>query len=163
MDHNDLARRLGATTLFSRLPRAQLLELLQRSALRRAHAGEWLADAANGLNDHLVLLSGALQVQRSWTTPDGTQASSTWQVDLDADGPGFSLLSAASSGMRVQAMTDAGYLCIDGEALDELLGWGHLGGHMARLRHRKALRRGQRGQVRLRPARSGSRNRQQDT
>lgn len=139
MDDVDLARRLGATTLFSRLPQAQLLDLLRRSPPRHARAGEWLADDAVGLKDHLVLLSGALQAQRCWTAPDGTPACTAWQLNVDADGPGFSLLGAAGSGIRVQALADARYRSIDSEALDELLSWSHLGGHMARLRHLKVF------------------------
>ena len=42
MDHAELAKRLGATTMFSRLPQGQLLALLERSPRRQAGAGQWL-------------------------------------------------------------------------------------------------------------------------
>ncbi|HSQ71038.1 MAG TPA: cyclic nucleotide-binding domain-containing protein [Rubrivivax sp.] len=139
MDNGELARRLHATTMFSRLPREQLLALLERSPRRRAPAGEWLAAPGSGLEDHLVLLAGELEVRRTWTGADGVEKTEAWRVGLNADGPGFSLLSAASSGIRVQALADSAYVSIDGEDLDELLGWSHLGGTRLPLRHLKVF------------------------
>jgi len=139
VSHGDLARSLGATTMFSGLPRPQLLALLERSPRRRAAAGQWLTDAADGLQDHLVLLAGELEVQRTWTGRDGAVQRSSWHIGVNADGPGFALLSAAGGHLRVQARADAEYLSIDGEALDELLGWSHLGGNQLPLRHLKVF------------------------
>ncbi len=139
MDHADLAKRLGATTLFSRLPREQLQALLERSPMRRASAGTWLSDAVEGLKNHLVLLSGELEASRTWTDADGSQNTFSWRVDVKAGGPGFSLLSAASSHIGVQALADSDYLAIDGDELDELLGWSHLAGNMALARHLKVF------------------------
>lgn len=127
MEPAELARRLGATTMFSRLPQAQLLALLELSPRRQASAGQWLTDDARGLVDPLVLLAGELEAQRTWTGRDGREQLSTWRLAVNADGPGFSLLSAAGSGMRVRACADSEVLTIDSEALDELLGWSHLG------------------------------------
>lgn len=139
MDHAELAKRLGATTMFSRLPQGQLLALLERSPRRQAGAGQWLSDEACGLRDHLVLLAGELEVQRTWTGRDGREQVSAWRIAVNADGPGFSLLSAAGSGMRVRAWTDAEVLVIDSEALDELLGWSHLGDHRLPLKQLKVF------------------------
>lgn len=127
MDHAELARRLGATTMFSSLPQGQLLDLLQRSPRRRVGAGQWLTEVARGLDDHLVLLAGELEVQRTWTGRDGSEQNSAWRIAVNADGPGFSLLSAAGSGMRVRACVDSEVVTIDSEVLDEMLGWSHLG------------------------------------
>ena len=139
MNHVELARRLGATTMFSRLPQGQLLALLEQSPRRRAGAGQWLAGDARGLQDHLVLLAGELEAQRTWIARDGREQSSTWRIGINADGPGFSLLSAAGSGIRVRACVDSEVLCIDSEALDELLGWNHLGGIQWPLKHLKVF------------------------
>lgn len=135
MDHAELAKRLGATTMFSRLPQGQLLALLERSPRRQAGAGQWLTGEACGLRDHLVLLAGELEVQRTWTGRDGREQVSARRIAVNADGPGLSLLSAAGSGMRVRACASSEWLAIDGEALDGLLGWSHLGDHRLPLKH----------------------------
>ncbi len=135
MDHAELAKRLGATTMFSRLPHGQLLALLERSLRRQAGAGQWLPGEACGLRDHLVLLAGELEVQRTWTGRDGREQVSARRIAVNADGPGLSLLSAAGSGMRVRACASSEWLAIDGEALDGLLGWSHLGDHRLPLKH----------------------------
>jgi len=139
MNHCDLARRLGATTLFSRLPREQLEALLERSPKQHAPAGSWLSDSTHELDNHLVLLSGELEARRTWSEKDGSQGSFAWRVDVAASGPGFSLLSAATSHISVQAVVDSDYLSIDGDALDELLGWSEVGGNMALARHLKVF------------------------
>jgi rhodanese-related sulfurtransferase len=139
MDLTALAKRLGATTMFSRLPREQLVVLLEQSPRRQARAGEWLTDSVNGLKDHLVLISGELEAQRTWIEGDGSESTHAWAVGVDGDGPGFSLLSAASSNIRVRALNEADYLSINSEELDDLLGWSDLGGNMALARHHKVF------------------------
>lgn len=139
MDHTDLAKRLGATPMFSRLPREQLVALVERSPLRQAPVGAWLADSINGLKNHLVLLSGELEARRSWTEADGSEHTYAWRVGVNADGPGFSLLSAASSHIRVQALAESGYLSINSEELDQLLGWSDLDGNAILARHLKVF------------------------
>ena len=139
MDHADLARQLSATTLFSHLSRAQLAALLEQSPRRQAHAGAWLSDSTEGLKDHLVLLSGELEARRIWAGEDGSENAFAWRVAVRPNGPGFALLSAASSGVRVLAIADADYLAVDGEALDELLGWSQLDENMLLARHLKVF------------------------
>ena len=139
MELTELVRRLGATTLFSRLPREQLLALLTQSPRRQAAAGSCLTDSAQGLTNHLVLLSGELEARRSWVEADGSQSTFAWRVGVAASGPGFALLSAAGSHVRVQAITDADYLAIDGDALDELLGWSELDGNATLARNLKVF------------------------
>lgn len=136
MDLTELAKRLGATTMFSRLPREQLASLIERSPRKTVSAGTWLSDD-QGLKNHLVLLSGELEAHRTWTEADGSEHTHAWIVDVSADGPGFALLSAASSHIRVQAVTDADFLSINSEELDDLLGWSDLGGNMTLARHQK--------------------------
>jgi rhodanese-related sulfurtransferase/CRP-like cAMP-binding protein len=97
--------------------------------LRRLEAGERLTQGADGLRDHLVLLSGTLQAERRWRQPDGRAQSVRWRVEVDPRGPGFSLLSAASRQIHVEAVTDATLRIIDSDALDRMLELSHLGGH----------------------------------
>ena len=141
MDPIDLAKRLGATTLFSRLPREQLVALIERSPRRTALAGAWLGDSAEGLRSHLVLLCGELEAQRTWIAEDGSEKTYAWRIRLTPEGPGFSLLSAASSRVRVQALDDADYLAIDSEDLDELLAWLPLDENLILARHLKVFHR----------------------
>lgn len=139
MDIVELAKRLGATTMFSRLPREQLASLIEESPRQQTPAGAWLTERGKGLKNHIVLLSGALEASRIWVEADDSEHTQAWTVDVHADGPGFALLSAASSNLRVKAVTDADYLSIDSEALDDLLGWSDLGGNMALARHQKVF------------------------
>ena len=141
MDPIDLAKRLGATTLFSHLPREQLVALIERSPRRTAPAGAWLTDAVDGLGSHVVLLSGELEARRTWTAEDASEKTYAWRVCVAPQGPGFSVLSAASSRLHVQAIADAQYLAIDAEDLDELLGWLHVDANVTLARHLKVFHR----------------------
>lgn len=149
LDYSDLARRLGATTLFSRLSREHLLTLLEQSPREQVPAGALIADARLGLKNHLVLLAGELEAQRTWAEADGSENTQAWRVAVNADGPGFALLSAASSHIGVRAVADADYLTIDSERLDELLGWSHLADSMALARNLKVFHQVPRENVQL--------------
>ncbi|MDP1901487.1 MAG: cyclic nucleotide-binding domain-containing protein [Rubrivivax sp.] len=139
MNLTELARLLGATPMFSRLPREQLVALLERSPRRQAPAGTWLDDGPHGLNEHLVLLAGELEARRSWIGADGSENTYAWRLGVHADGPGFGMLTAASHRTRAQALTDVDYLAIEGDALDELLAWAQMDGHQALARHLKVF------------------------
>jgi CRP-like cAMP-binding protein len=139
MNHVDLARRLGATPLFSRLSQAQLQTLLASSPEHQAGAGNSIADAANGLKHHLVLLAGALQAQRRWLNAQGREQSHGWPVVVTPDGPGFALLNASSGHITVDVMADARYLLIDRDELDELVDWSQRPEHLALARGQKVF------------------------
>lgn len=141
MNPTQLARRLGATTLFSHLPQAQLIPLIERSARQQVSAGSWLGESKSGLSDHLVLLSGELEAQRSWKADDGSEQVTRWRVPVAAEGPGFALLSGAGGQIRVRAISDADYLSIDGEELDQMLGWTHVDQHLTWARQLKVFQR----------------------
>ncbi|MDP1898872.1 MAG: cyclic nucleotide-binding domain-containing protein [Rubrivivax sp.] len=134
-----LARHLRATTMFSPLPLDRLLGLLERSAHRQARVGEWLDDSPQGIRNHLVLLEGVVETRRRWIAPDGTEGSLARCVGIDAGGPGFALISAASSQLHVLAKTDVAYLSIDSDEVDELLGWGSLGAFVLPESHLKVF------------------------
>lgn len=127
MNAAELVRRLGATTLFAPLPQPQLAALVARSTRHRSAAGDWLADPAAGLRDHVVLLAGEAEVRRTWVEPDGRRRTHARRVAVATGGPGFSLIGAAGSGLSVQALTATEHVSIDSEELDDLLGWTHLG------------------------------------
>ncbi|MCU0967231.1 MAG: cyclic nucleotide-binding domain-containing protein [Rubrivivax sp.] len=127
MDFGALARRLGQTTTFSALEAATRLALVSRARRGRARVGETIADAADGLSDHLVLLAGAVEVERRWLCSDGQPGASSHRVAVDDASPGFALVSAGGRQLRVRAVADTDYLAIDSDEVDDLLGWGHLG------------------------------------
>ncbi len=137
----ELARRLAITTMFSPLPRARLIGLLEGSARGQAPAGAWVDDSPDGLRHHLVLLAGAVETCRTWTGADGTACSATRRVQVDAAGPGFAIVSAVGPQLRVQALSDIAYLAIDSDELDDLLGWGHLGAFLLPEPHLKVFHR----------------------
>lgn len=134
-----LAQRLGATTLFSPLPYEQLLTLVERCPRQQATAGAVVVDPAQGLKHYLVLLAGELEAQRRWTGDDGSVQTYAWRVTVEPDGPGFALLSAASSHIGVTAVCDAAWVAIDSDELDRLLGWHEFGGHALLARHLKVF------------------------
>ncbi|MEO5735737.1 MAG: cyclic nucleotide-binding domain-containing protein, partial [Rubrivivax sp.] len=90
-------------------------------------------------HDHLVLLNGKVEVRRRWIGPDGAACSHARQIDVDADGSGFALVSAAGSGLAVLALTEVSYLSIDSEEVDELLGWDFLGAFVLPESHLKVF------------------------
>jgi rhodanese-related sulfurtransferase len=127
MKLDELARLLATTTMFSSLGRDRLLALLLNSPRRRARSGEWIADGLDGPLSHIVLLSGEAEVWRSWIDADGQSCVQARRVGVPEGGPGFALISAASHQHRVQALSEADYLAVDSDRLDDLLGWGYLG------------------------------------
>lgn len=139
MNLNELAQRLGATTTFSLLTQEQRLDLLGNSPRNRAGAGTLVADSITGLQEHLILLEGELDAQRTWTTERGDEPGFSWRLAVGADGPGFALLAASGSRIRVRAVTDAEYLLVNSEALDDLLHWNEIAGHPALLKQRKVF------------------------
>jgi len=141
MERTELARRLRATTMFSPLPMPRLLALIEGAPLARAAPGDWLDGAPGGLRDHLVLLTGEVEARRCWTSADGREVSHARRVAVAADGPGFALVGASGSQLRVRALTDTDYLTIDSYALDDLLGWTHLGAFVLPEPHLKLFHR----------------------
>lgn len=136
MEPKELARRLGATTLLSQLPRQTLAELLARCPQRAWPAGDCLSDDAR---HHIVLLQGRVLVQRRWTDADGQARDNSWQVAVDPEGPGFALIGAAASGVTVLADTPVSALLIAADELDELLGEAQLDGHLTLTRRLKVF------------------------
>lgn len=137
MNLEELARRLGATTAFSALPHGEIEALLRGAVRREVRAATLIADGAGALDRHLVLLSGELAVARSWCAPGSAERTYGWRVAPAADGPGFALLTASVSRLRVQAVSDAELFEIDSDAVDDLVGWNCLPGSAAVGRHRR--------------------------
>ncbi|MGB5254899.1 MAG: cyclic nucleotide-binding domain-containing protein, partial [Sedimenticolaceae bacterium] len=139
MTLTELAKRLHQTTLFSHIAQDQLLGLLEQSGERQAGAGTELAAPDRQLLDHLVILEGALEARRVWSTADGAEKSYAWEIGIEEDGPGFALLTASVGSISVRALVDTHYVPINGDLVDEMLGWSQLGNHLPQARNLKIL------------------------
>jgi rhodanese-related sulfurtransferase len=119
---HDLAKHLRANKLFKHIPLQQLSHLLESSSVASARAGEILLDEAGSERMHLVLLAGEIEAERTWTAPDGRDHVVARTLAAEETGAGFAFLGSASRA-RVRALTDVRYLAIDGDIVDELVGW----------------------------------------
>ncbi len=117
----NLAQRLKATKLFAPLSVEALAALLAAAESRHARAGELVLDGRAPMQHHLVLLAGELVASRRWTGADGVEHTHRRTIRASDDSHG--LLSAASRGLEVRALTAADCLFVDADRVDELLGW----------------------------------------
>ena len=119
---HDLARHLRTIRLFSHIPLEQLTHLLESSEVARAKAGDILFQAGDREHKHLVLLEGEIEAERTWSVPGERDRVFSWRLAAQETGTGFSFLGSASR-VRVRALTDVRYLAVDGDIVDELIGW----------------------------------------
>jgi rhodanese-related sulfurtransferase len=140
LNTKELAKRLRANTLFAHIATEQLAQLLEQGTERSVPAGTEIVDPGRGLADHLVILEGEVEASRTWTAADGAEKTYRWRIGVEQGGPGFGLLSASTSNIRVRALADTRYLAVSGEAVDELLGWSQLDDRMIIARHLKVFR-----------------------
>lgn len=118
-----LARQLHAQPLLGPVPFDRLLDLLRDSPVLAARRGDIVVQPHEGLQDHLVVLDGELDAERTWETADGTERSHTWRLRAHDDRGKPAMLTAASRRLRVRAVTDCRYLRLDAAVVDDLLGW----------------------------------------
>ena len=119
---NALAKRLRTTRLLGPLTTEQISHLLDNQKILTASSGDIIIKEDQDLNNHLVLLEGELEAQRTWSTPNGNDKSYTWTLKpADIDG-GFAFLGAVNR-LRARALTDIRYLFINANTVDEMLGW----------------------------------------
>jgi len=117
-----IARHLRAEGQFGPLSTAQLMTLLAESPRLTAGPGEILLREDDETRDHLLLLSGKLEAQRVWSNHGAYDQSYTWELDPAHSAAGFSLL-AASSRVRVRALSPVVFLQIGADRVDDLIGW----------------------------------------
>lgn len=117
-----LAQRLRKTRVLGPLSTEQILYLLESRAVLEVDTGDILIREQDSNNDHLILLEGSIEVQRTWTVPGKNDKSYTRNLNpSDADG-GFAFLCALNR-LRVRALTPVKYLLINADNVDALLGW----------------------------------------
>ncbi len=119
----ELAIQLRATPLFGPVPVIQLISLLEKSPIQMAEAGDIVLKPEEKRNNHLVLIEGEMEAQRTWSVQAGYDKSYTWILQSNDKGNGLAVLTAASRRLRARAITNIRYLEINADHVDELLGW----------------------------------------
>ncbi len=121
----ELAQRIHATPLLGPIPLHRLTALLESQPILNAEAGDIIVNTEQTLNDHIILLEGELEVQRTWPVPGGYEKSHTWVLRSadESDEAGPMILGAASKQLRARALTAIRYLRLDADAIDQMLGW----------------------------------------
>ena len=117
-----LARRLRMTRLLGPLSTKQLTSLLEQSGITTAHADEILIKESDAMHDHIILLEGELEAQRTWSVEGGNDQSYTWTIKPGENEESFAFLGAANN-IRARAVTDIRYIKINADSIDMLLGW----------------------------------------
>lgn len=136
----DLIERLRTHALFSHIQPTQLQQLLHDSPERVAGPDSELSIEGRGLSDVFILLSGEVEVRRTWTSRDGAERTYAWQVGGNGGEPGFSLIHAFGGNVRARTLGEVRYIALRGSDIDELLGWNQLDRHMVFARHLKVFR-----------------------
>jgi len=117
-----LAQRIRTTRLFGHLTVEQLLGLLHKSRFMIADAGDILVKEEESQNNHLLLLSGKLEAQRTWSTSGGYDRSYTWHLNSTGQNGEFSYLCTMTR-VRARALSSIKYILIPVDEADVLLGW----------------------------------------
>lgn len=117
-----LAKRLRMNRLLGALSTRQLASLLELKGISTAHAGEIIIPPRGDgvMQDHIILLEGELEAQRTWSVVGGNDQRRTWTIRPEDNSVAF--LGAAHN-MRARALTAVRYVRIDADTLDVLLGW----------------------------------------
>lgn len=117
-----LAKRLRTTRLLGSLSTQQLISLLEQNGISTAHAGEIIVRENSKTQEHIILLEGELEAQRTWTVEGENEHSHTWMVKPKKEHSNFAYLGAAHN-IRARAVTDIRYIKIDADTIDVLQGW----------------------------------------
>ena len=117
-----LARRLRMTRLLGPLSTEQLDSLLEQSGITTAQAGEIIIREDSMMHDHIILVEGELEAQRSWSVEDSNDQSYTWTLKPAENEESFAFLGAANN-IRARALTDIRYITVNADTIDVLLGW----------------------------------------
>lgn len=116
-----LARRIRTTRLFGGLTVEQLTKLLEVSEIRSAPEGDIIIKEEDN-NYHLLLLSGELEAQKTWSVPNGNDKSYTWYLNVSGSEGEFSYLGTMSR-VRARAISDIRYILINADIVDKMLSW----------------------------------------
>jgi len=119
-----LAKRIRTTRLLGPLSLEQLTSFLEQSPIITAPEGDIIIKESKVSDNHLLLLEGELEVQRTWSIPDyDNDKSFTWTIKPGEADDSFCFLGAASSNIRARALSDIRYMLLDAVAVDDMVGW----------------------------------------
>ncbi len=117
-----LAAELRGIRMFGPVPADVLLAMLEKAGVQAAMAGDAVLSRQETADSHLVLISGAIEVRRSWTTLDGIEKNSARVVEAGAGAGPVAVIGASPRGMELWAVGDSRYLTLDAGAIDEIVG-----------------------------------------
>jgi len=132
-----LAKILRGSRLLGQLSSVQIQHLLESSGKKHAESGEIIQRQSDDNQQHLILLSGELEIQRTWQVESGNDRSYTRTLKPSEKDGGYAFLCALNN-TRVRALGEAEYILLDANVVDELLGWS---GHKAEIDQDPELRR----------------------
>ena len=117
-----LAKRLRSTRLLGPLSTTQLIRLLEQAGRAHAPMGTFLAREEIEMQGHLLILSGEVEVSRTWSILNGGEMHHTWLLNPARGDSNFAFLGA-SSRVSARAVSEVAYISLDAEAVDEFVGW----------------------------------------
>lgn len=117
-----LAKRLRNTRLLGSLSTEQISHLLEEHGVSHASSGDILVDESKEMHDHIILIEGEVEAQRTWSVPGEFNKSHTWHLKPGSYDGGFAFLGAMNR-IRVRALNDIRYVTVNADCVDDLLGW----------------------------------------
>lgn len=122
---NTLAKKLRGSRLLGQLSIIQIQHLLESNGIKRAESGEIIQRQTDDCRQHLILVNGELEIQRTWQVEGGNDRSYTRSLKPNEKDGGYAFLCALNN-TRVRALGEVEYILLDADAVDELIGWnGH--------------------------------------
>lgn len=123
--YRKLAERLRLKPLFGHILIDQLTSMLENSPIMSASFGDIVVKPNKPLNDHMLLLDGELELQRTWSVADAYDKSHTWSIKTSKSNGNIAILTAASRRLRARALSDIQFIYINASTIDELHSWHH--------------------------------------
>lgn len=119
-----LASRLRTTALLGSLEEDAIDELVKASGgVSKVGKGTVLAETDKPLDQHLAILSGKIDMQRTWTQ-EGERKSYKAALTVADDMP--EVLMATFGGLHVSSVSNLEFVLLDSVELDKHLGWSNL-------------------------------------
>lgn len=109
--------------MFGPISHQLLVSILQEYLPEKACAGDVILEPDGQREEHIVLIDGEIEAQPEGQITENDERRHPWTIQSKTSKGGVGILTAASRNLRVRAITDAQYLRLDADRVDELLGW----------------------------------------